>query len=66
MSILCKACDRSIFENESEYNEYLFTLRKRNNKTYTINNINLDEVNNLLNDYISTHNKTFDFCFIIL
>ena len=33
-------------------------------KKNTINNINADKVNKILNDYISTHNKNFDFCFI--
>ena len=48
MKILCKKCDQPIIENESEYYEYLATLRKKNGKslykTYTMNNINLDEV----------------------
>ena len=55
-------------ENESEYNKYLATLRKENDKSLykksTNNNINLDEVNKTLNDYISTHNKNFYFYFI--
>ena len=29
MDFLCKVCDRSIIENESEYNNYLATLRKK-------------------------------------
>ena len=33
-------------------------------KKHTKNKINLDEVNKILNDYISTHNKNFDFHFI--
>ena len=33
-------------------------------KIYTFNNANLDEVNKISNDYISTHNKNFDFYFI--
>ena len=33
-------------------------------KIYTIKNANLDEINKTLNDYISTHNKIFDFYFI--
>ena len=68
MDLLCKVCDREFFEDESEYNNYLVTLRKKNDKslykTYTINNVNLDEVNKVLNDYISTHNKKFDFYFL--
>ena len=65
MDLLCKVCDQSIVENQSEYYTYLATLRKKDDKSsfkkHTVNNINLDEVNEILNDYISTHNKNFDF-----
>ena len=68
MDLLCEVCDRSIIENQSENNNYLATLRKKNDKilykTYTINNVNLDKVNKILYDYISAHNKYFDFYFI--
>ena len=68
MSFLCEVCDRSIIENESEYNNYLATLRKKDGKIlykkYTINNISWDEVNKILNDYISTYNKNFDYYFM--
>ena len=47
ISFFCKTCDRSIIENEPEYNKYLTTLRKTNDKSlytkYTIKNVNLDE-----------------------
>ena len=59
MDLLCQVCDREIIENE-----YLAALGKKDDKNYTINNINLDDVDKILNDYISTHNKSFDFCFI--
>ena len=69
MSSLCEVCDQSIIENESEYYNYLATLRKRNDKSlynkYNFNNFDLDEVNKISNDYISTSNKKFDFYFII-
>ena len=32
MEILCEVCDREIFENESEYEKYITTLRKRKDK----------------------------------
>ena len=68
MELLCEVCDRSIIANESEYQECLTTMRKKNDKSIynknTIININLDDVNKTLNDYISTHNKNFDFDFI--
>ena len=63
--LLCKVCNREIFENESERNKYLATLHKENDeslyKKYIINNKNLDDVNKILNDYISTNNKNFHF-----
>ena len=47
MDILCKACDREIFENESERKNYLVTLPKKRDKSfytsYTISNVNLNE-----------------------
>ena len=68
MELLCAVCDGSIIENESEYHEYLATLGKKNHKSlynkYATNNVNLDEFMKILNDYISTHNKNFDFYFI--
>ena len=70
MSILCKQCDRSIIEHQSEYVKYLATMRKKNDKSLfkkdTINNINLDEVDKVLNDYINSHNKIIDLYFIIV
>ena len=65
MELLCPVCDRLTIQNESEYHEYLATLDMRNRKSlynkYTINNGNLDEVMKILKDYITTHNKNFDF-----
>ena len=43
MNILCKVCDKDIIENESEYKNYITTLRKKDDKSiykkYVINNI---------------------------
>ena len=68
MSFLCKQCDQSVIEKESEYKEYLATLRKKNDKSLnqknTNNNVNYDEVDNKLNDYITTHNNKIDSYFI--
>ena len=68
MDLLCEVCDRSIIENQSEYSNYLATLRNRNdtssNKKNNVNNVNLDEVNKIINDYISIHNKKFEFYFM--
>ena len=57
-----------IIDNESEYKEYLATLRKKIHKSfckkYDIYNINLYEVGKRLNDYATIHNKKFNFYFI--
>ena len=41
MTLLCEVCDRSIIKNQSEYYDYLATLRKKDDKSlykkYTIN-----------------------------
>ena len=69
MEFPCNVCDRSIIEQELKYYEYLATLRKIDDKSlyrkFTINNVDLEEVNKILNDYISTHNKYFDYYFKI-
>ena len=63
-----KICDRKFFENEDVFMNYMTTLRKKNGKSiynkYTINNINLDEFEKRLDNYVTTHNKKFDFYFI--
>ena len=68
MDYLCQVCDREIIEHESEYKHYIATLRKKDDKSiykkYVINNINLDEVDKILKDYVSTHNEKFDIYFI--
>ena len=70
MELLCRVEDRSNIENESEYYEYLATLREKNEKSlyekHTINNIKLDEVDKILNDYISIHNRKFDIFLLIV
>ena len=47
---------------------YLATMRKKNGKSlhkkHTIYNINLDEVDKFMNDYVTIHNKKFSFSFI--
>ena len=68
MSLLCELCDRSTIENESEYKGYLINSRMKNDKRffkkYTINIVNLDEVDEKLNDFVTTHNEKFDLFFI--
>ena len=68
MDLLCQVCDYVLFENAPELNNYLTTLRKKNAKSlytkYTLKNVHLEELDKILNDYIITHNKKFDFYFI--
>ena len=68
MDYLCQVCDREILENESECKYYIASLRKKDDKRiykrYVIINIKLDEVDKILKDYVSTHNKKFDIYFI--
>ena len=63
MELLCEVCDRLVIENESKYYEYLTTLPMKNDKSlyekFTNKNVDLDEVNKILNCYISTQNKFF-------
>ena len=58
MDLLCKVCDRSIIENESEDKDYIAYLLKEKNEKYTIfNNINLGEIDKILTEYVTTYNK---------
>ena len=65
MDYICQVCDRPLIENPSEYQHYLATSRKKHDKNlykkYTINNINLDELDKILQDYITTHNEKVDY-----
>ena len=68
MDYICQYCDRLLIENPDEYENYLTTSRKKIDKNlyikYTINNISFDELDKILEDYISTHNKKFAFYLI--
>ena len=48
--------------------KHLAALRKKNDKSiykkYTINNVNSDDVDEILNVYITTHNEKFVLFFI--
>ena len=66
--LLCRVCDHEKFEDETELTNYLASQRKPNHrsiyKNYVIKNIHLDNVDKILNDYVSIHNKKFDLYFI--
>ena len=65
MTFLCENCDREILENPDEYQHYITASRKKNDKNLytkcTTNNISFDELDKILKDYTSTHNKKFVF-----
>ena len=54
MDHLCEVCDRSIWIINPNMITMLF-----HGGNYINNNINLDEVDKLLDDYVTTHNKNF-------
>ena len=68
MDYICEVSDRLLIENPSEYNKHLTTSHKKNDNSlhikYTIININLDEIDKTLNDYITIHNEKFNFYLI--
>ena len=68
MSFLCEVCDRSITENESKYKDNIATLTKEHDKSfyenYIIINPNLDEIDKILNDYVTSHNNKLNIYFI--
>ena len=68
MDFLCEMCDCEIIENKSDFENDITTLRKRNDRSLysncTINNINLDVFDKIINVFISTHNKNIDFYLI--
>ena len=52
----CRSCNREIFDNDLELDKYISSFHNANDKRiykkYTIININLDDVNKILDDYI--------------
>ena len=59
MDYICQVSDRSLIENPDDYQHYLTTSHKKNDNSsyikYTINNINLDELDKILDDHIKTN-----------
>ena len=65
MDLLCKVCERSIIENVSKYNNCINCIAKmtKEHQKYTIINPNLDEIDKMLKDCITSQNKKFDIHF---
>ena len=59
MDYICEVCDRSIIQDPSEYQYYLTTSHRKNDKKlymkYTNNKIKFDKLDKILNDYVTTH-----------
>ena len=61
--MLCANCDYEIFNNQNEFNYYLVSFHKRYDRglyyKYTINNIDLKNINKIFDYYITIHNEKF-------
>ena len=66
--ILCQVCDYEIFNDKQELKYYLASFNKRYDRglyyKYTINNINLNNINKIFDYYITIHNEKFGTYFI--
>ena len=66
--MLCVNCDFEIFDDEDEFNYYIASFHKRYDRSlyykYTINNINLNNINKIFDYYITIHNEKIDMYFI--
>ena len=65
--IFCQVCDYEILNDKDELNYYLASFHKRYDRSlyykYTINNINLNNINKIFDYYITIHNEKFDIYF---
>ena len=62
--LLCLKCNHDIFEDKNKLYKYLSTFHRENDKKTIIDNIDLDNIDKILNDYIENHNKKFDIYFV--
>ena len=66
--LLCVKCDHEIFEDKNKLYKYLYTFQRENNKNIykkiVIDNIDLDDIDKILNNYIKNHNKKIDIYFV--
>ena len=66
--MLCQVCNYEIFNDKDELYNYLVYFRKDYDRSlyykYTINNINLNNINKIFDYYIRIQNETFNFYFI--
>ena len=66
--LLCLKWDQDIFEDKNKLYNYLATFQRENDKKIykkiIIHNIDLDNIDKILNNYINNHNKKFGVYFI--
>ena len=66
--LLCLKCNHETFEDNDKLYNYLATFQKENDKNIykkiVIDNIDLDNIDKILNNYIDNHNKKFDIYFV--
>ena len=66
--LLCLKCNHNIFEDKNKFYNYLATFQRENDKNIykkiVIDNIDLDNIDKILNNYINNHDKKFDIYFV--
>ena len=66
--LLCRVCDSDKFDNKDELHNYLAIQGKKIDKSIykkiIIDNIDIDEVDNILCNFVEVHNKKFNIFFI--
>ena len=67
-ALLCLKCNQDIFDDKNKLDKYLSNFQIENdmniNKKIIIDNIDLDNVDKILINYINNHNKKFDVYFV--
>ena len=66
--LLCLKCNQDIFEDKNKLYNYLSNFQRENDKNIykkiIIDNIDLDNIDKVLNNYIDNHIKKFDIYFV--
>ena len=66
--LLCLKCNQDIFEDKNKPYNYLATFQKEIDKNIykkiVVYNIDLDNIDKILNNYINNHDKKFDIYFV--
>ena len=67
-ALLCLKCNQDIFEDKNKLYNYLATFQKENDKNFykkiIIHNIDLDNIDMILKNYINNHDKKIDTYFV--